>query len=142
MKKNSNIINNPPSKTILSITNANKSFKSKWGITKAVDNVSFDLKQGEIIGLIGESGSGKTTIGRMLIRLIPDYSGFTFLKNYVISGKKIPRKNKIEMRKKIQMIFQDPHASLNNQKTVYSILREPLIVNKVLNGDLQILLKD
>ncbi|MCU9939889.1 ATP-binding cassette domain-containing protein [Mycoplasmopsis felis] len=97
-------------KTILEINNLKKFFVNKNIINKAVDDVSFDLKEGEIVGLIGESGSGKTTIGRSLLRLYDDYNGFVRLDGKLISSKKISRKTNKFMRKNIQMIFQDPMA--------------------------------
>ncbi|MHA3786428.1 ATP-binding cassette domain-containing protein [Mycoplasma sp. Z244C] len=121
-------------KTILEIINLKKYFVNKNAVNKAVDNVSFDVKEGEIIGLIGESGSGKTTIGRSLLRLYDDYNGFVRLDGKIISGKRISRKRKKFMHKNIQMIFQDPMASLNGQNTIYSILKEPLIVNGIIKN--------
>lgn len=121
-------------KDLLKVINLQKFFANKTGILKAVQNVSFNLKEGEIMGLIGESGSGKTTVGRSLIRLYDDYNGFVSLDGEVISGKKLSRKNKLFLHKNMQMIFQDPHTSMNSQKTIFSILKEPLIINKVLKN--------
>ncbi|MGL4343400.1 MAG: ATP-binding cassette domain-containing protein [Metamycoplasmataceae bacterium] len=122
---------------LLKIRNLNKMFYSKNDIVLAVNNVSFDLKKGEIMGLIGESGSGKTTIGNSLIRLYENYSGFVSLDNVIISGKKLSKKNKKFLYKNMQMIFQDPHASLNPQKNIYSILKEPLIINEIMKEEFQ-----
>ncbi|WLP85836.1 ATP-binding cassette domain-containing protein [Mycoplasma seminis] len=121
-------------KTILEVINLKKYFVNKNAVNKAVDNVSFDVKEGEIIGLIGESGSGKTTIGRSLLRLYDDFNGFVRLDGKIISGKRISRKRKKFMHKNIQMIFQDPMASLNGQNTIYSILKEPLVVNGIIKN--------
>ncbi|WP_416738736.1 ATP-binding cassette domain-containing protein [Mycoplasma sp. 005V] len=129
-------------KTILEIINLKKYFVNKNAVNKAVDNVSFDVKEGEIIGLIGESGSGKTTIGRSLLRLYDDYNGFVRLDGKIISGKRISRKRKKFMHKNIQMIFQDPMASLNGQNTIYSILKEPLIVNGIIKNKRKDIRKD
>ncbi|WP_371246728.1 ATP-binding cassette domain-containing protein [Mycoplasmopsis agassizii] len=125
-----NLKNNP--NEVLKVTNLKKYFTSGAGVVRAVDEVSFSLKEGEILGLIGESGSGKTTVGRSLIRLYDDYSGLVTLNGKVISGKKINRNTNKFMRKNMQMIFQDPHTSLNPQHNVFSILKEPLIVNGIL----------
>ncbi|AKF41070.1 peptide ABC transporter ATP-binding protein [Mycoplasmopsis canis] len=121
-------------KTILEITNLKKFFVNKGHVNKAVDDVTFDVKEGEIVGLIGESGSGKTTIGRSLLRLYDDFNGFVRLEGKLISGKRISKKTRKFMRKNIQMIFQDPMAALNGQNTIFSILKEPLIVNKIIKN--------
>ncbi|ADE19374.1 ATP-binding cassette domain-containing protein [Mycoplasma crocodyli] len=118
-------------KVVLGIENLKKYFINKSIINKAVDGVSFNVHEGEIVGLIGESGSGKTTVGRSLLRLYDDVDGFITLDGKIISGKKITRERKRFLHKNIQMIFQDPHASLNGQKTIFSILKEPLMVNGV-----------
>jgi oligopeptide transport system ATP-binding protein len=118
-------------KNLLFVRNLEKYFKNGRSITKAIDNVSFEVKQGEIIGLIGESGSGKTTIGRALIGLIEDVGGYVSFEDKIISGKKISKNRKKFMHRNIQMIFQDPMSSLNPQMTIYEILKEPLVINKV-----------
>ncbi|UWD34382.1 ATP-binding cassette domain-containing protein [Mesomycoplasma molare] len=123
-------------KTILDVKNLKKYFYTKKGILKAVDNVNFKLFEGEVLGLIGESGSGKTTVGRSIIRLYDRYNGQVTLENKIISGKRIGRTKDKFMRKNMQMIFQDPHASLNGQKNVYSILKEPLKVNGIIKEKL------
>lgn len=129
-------------RTILSLDNLKKYFVNQGYINKAVDGVSFDVHEGEIVGLIGESGSGKTTVGRTLLRLYEDYNGFVRLNDKIISGKHITNKRRKFLRRNIQMIFQDPHASLNGQKTVYSILKEPLLVNGVMKEKLDDLFSD
>lgn len=129
-------------KVILNVINLKKYFVNKANITKAVDGVSFTVKQGQIVGLIGESGSGKTTLARALLRLYESYNGFVTLDGTIISGRKIGKKRIREMRQKIQMIFQDPYAALNGQKNVYSILKEPLIVNKIIHKKLVAIFKD
>lgn len=91
--------------------------------TKAVDGVSFTLEQGMTYGLIGESGSGKTTTGRAIIGLNPITDG-----SIIFNGKNITKKRKRpnDFKKDVQMIFQDPYSSLNPRKRVYDILKEPL----------------
>ena len=122
---------------LLKVRNMKKFFHTPAGVLKAIDDVSFDLKQGEILGLIGESGSGKTTVGRCLVRLYEEYSGFVAFDNQIISGKKLTKSKKQFLNKNIQMIFQDPHASLNGQHNIYTILKEPLIVNKIMKQSYQ-----
>ncbi|RIV16555.1 ATP-binding cassette domain-containing protein [Mycoplasmopsis gallopavonis] len=119
---------------ILEISNLKKYFVNGNFVNKAVDNVSFNVKRGEIVGLIGESGSGKTTVGRSLLRLYDDFSGFVTLDNQIISGKRISKKRNKFMRKNIQMIFQDPMAALNGQNNIFSILKEPLVVNGIIKS--------
>ncbi|VEU58579.1 ATP-binding cassette domain-containing protein [Mycoplasmopsis gallinacea] len=122
---------------ILEISNLKKYFVNGSIVNKAVDNVSFNVKKGEIVGLIGESGSGKTTVGRSLLRLYDDFSGFVTLHNQIISGKRISRKRSKFMHKNIQMIFQDPMASLNGQNNIYTILKEPLVVNGIIKNKIK-----
>ncbi|MCT4469377.1 ATP-binding cassette domain-containing protein [Mycoplasma sp. HS2188] len=130
------------SKQILEIQGLKKYFTNGNVINKAVNNVSFNLHEGEIVGLIGESGSGKTTVGRSLLRLYDDFNGFVMLDGKVISGKRISRAQTKFLRKNIQMIFQDPHASLNGQKNIYSTLKEPLIVNGIIKNQIKDIFKD
>lgn len=129
-------------KVILEVENLKKYFTHNGVVNKAVDNVNFKVHEGEIVGLIGESGSGKTTVGRSLIRLYEDFSGIVTLDEQIISGKKITKSKTKFLRKNMQMIFQDPHASLNGQKNVFSILKEPLVVNKMINHQVKDILTD
>lgn len=100
-------------------------FKSKS--LKAVDNVSFTIKKGETLGLVGESGCGKTTVGRTLLHLYKPTAG-----EIKFNGELIKSKNDInEFRKKATMVFQDPYSSLNPRMTVSDIIGEPLDVHKL-----------
>ncbi len=92
---------------------------------KAVNDVSFDIYKGETLSLVGESGSGKTTIGRAIIRINPCSNGVIYYKGKRISGK-LSRKADREVIRKIQMIFQDPAASLNERATIEYIISEGL----------------
>ncbi len=99
---------------------------------KAVDGVSLDLRQGEILGLVGESGCGKTSLGRAMIRLVDPTSGRVVVDGVdFLSLKGNPLR---QARTRIQMIFQDPYASLDPRMTVYDILAEPLRAHQKLGG--------
>ncbi len=102
---------------------------------KAVDNVSFTVDKGETLGLVGESGCGKTTLGRALIRLIPPTSG-----NILFNGKNIahiPEEQLRKMRKDIQIIFQDPYGSLNPRLTIGQAINEPMKIHEILPTEKQ-----
>lgn len=101
----------------------------KQGEVKAVDDVSFYVKKGETLGIVGESGCGKSTTGRLLMRLIEASDG-----KVIFEDKEITSMSKSELRKTrrdIQMVFQDPYASLNPRHSIEQILEEPLIVHGI-----------
>jgi oligopeptide transport system ATP-binding protein len=107
-------------------------FSRHVGDIKAVDDVSFDVYKGETLGLVGESGCGKTTVGRTIIQLYRPTSGSVYYE-----GKDLTRMGGNElraMRRKMQIIFQDPYASLNPRLTVGSIVGEPLEIHHILQG--------
>lgn len=110
---------------VLSIQNLDVVFKNGKKSFKAVDNASFDIYKGETLSLVGESGSGKTTIGRAIVRINPCSAGAIYYKGKKISGK-LSRKEDREVVRKIQMIFQDPAASLNERATIEYIISEGL----------------
>ncbi|MHA1409867.1 MAG: ABC transporter ATP-binding protein [Candidatus Odinarchaeia archaeon] len=99
------------------------------GIVHAVDGVSFSIKRKKTLGLVGESGCGKTTTGRCVLRLIEPTSGEIFFEGKDIT--KFNRKELAEYRRKAQIVFQNPHSSLNPRMTIKSILAEPLKIHKL-----------
>ena len=96
---------------------------------KAVDGVSFNIRPGETLGLVGESGCGKTTVGRTLLRLYEPTGG-----TFRFKGEEVTAKNIGALRKEMQMVFQDPYSSLNPRMTVEDIIGEPLDVHKLYNS--------
>ena len=98
----------------------------KFASLKAVDDVSFDIGRGETLGLVGESGCGKTTVGRTILRLYEPTAG-----QIIFDGEEVTKKNITHMRKQMQMVFQDPYSSLDPRMTVEDIIGEPLDVHKL-----------
>ncbi len=117
--------NNANREVLLSVQNLDVVFKQGKNSFKAVSDVSFDIYKGETLSLVGESGSGKTTIGRAIVRINPCSNGAIYFKGNKISGK-LSRKQDRDVIRKIQMIFQDPAASLNERATIEYIISEGL----------------
>jgi oligopeptide transport system ATP-binding protein len=108
-------------------------FRHKTGSVKAVDGISFSIAKGETLGLVGESGCGKTTAGRTILNLYAPTQG-----KIIIDGRELDPKNSKKMRefrRKTAMIFQDPYASLNPRWTVSAIVSEPLRVHKLFSNE-------
>ena len=117
---------------LLEIRNLRKYFGSGDHPVRAVDDVSFTIHEGETLGLVGESGSGKSTIGRMLIRLIDPTDGEIRLEGRDIA--RIPQRKMRPLRSRMQIIFQDPYASLNPRMRVRQILGEALDTHGLARG--------
>ncbi len=114
---------------MLSVENLKKYFYTSNGIVHSVDGVSFNLRKGETLGLVGESGCGKTTTGRTIIKLYEPDEGKIIFDNQDITH--ITQNEMLPFRKRIQMIFQDPYASLNPRMTAGDIVREPMIIHGI-----------
>lgn len=118
------------SNTLLEVKDLKKYFKVPKGTLHAVDGVSFTIEKGKTLGIVGESGCGKTTAGRAILRLVEPTSG-----QIIFDGVDVVKLNKKEMRnirKDMQLIFQDPFSSLNPRKTITQTIEEPLILSKMI----------
>lgn len=120
------------SKAILEVKNLKKYFQTPKGLLHAVDGLTFDINKGETLGIVGESGCGKSTLGRALLHLHEPTDGEIFYKGEDIT--KVNNQKFRELRKEMQIIFQDPFSSLNPRMTVAEIIREPLIIHKMLSS--------
>jgi peptide/nickel transport system ATP-binding protein len=107
-------------------------FSQKNRFVRAVDGVSFSICKGEVLGLVGESGSGKTTTGRMILRLLQPTSGEVFYKGGAVSA--FSRKDMECLREKMQVIFQDPYASLSPRMSVGRAISHPLLIHDLAKG--------
>lgn len=124
---------------LINITNLKKYFSITKGLlrryigfVKAIDDVSFSLNKGEILGIVGESGSGKTTLARLLLRLITPTSG-----NIEFEGRDLFSLKKQELmnfRRRVQIVFQDPHSSLNPRLKIASTIGEGLVIHKLVKN--------
>jgi len=125
--------------TLLEVKDLKKHFPIRGGIfgravgfVYAVDGVSFKIGKGETMGLVGESGCGKTTVGRCILRLIEPTAGEILFEGEDIA--RIDDKQMIKLRPKMQIVFQDPYASLNPRMTIKDIVGEPMLVNGIAKG--------
>lgn len=119
--------------SFIEIKNLKKYFGTPNGVLHAVDNVSMNIERGTTMGIVGESGCGKSTLGKTLMRLHPATSGQVLVDGVDIVGMK-PREYYKHYLPKIQMIFQDPYASLDPRMTVNQLIAEPLVTNKVIRN--------
>lgn len=113
-------------KEMLKVEGLKKYFQTPAGMLHAVDDVNFSVREGETLGVVGESGCGKSTMGRTILRLHEPTAGSVYFQGKNITG--YDRKRLKELRKDMQMIFQDPFASLNPRMTVSEAIMEPLLV--------------
>ncbi|MEZ4557085.1 MAG: ATP-binding cassette domain-containing protein [Caldilineaceae bacterium] len=131
----------PPGRDILEIKNLRKFFPIRKGLmrrvvghVKAVDDVTFSIRKGETLSLVGESGCGKTTTSRCILRALTPTSGqirFLTENQTVVDVATLPKSGLRPLRRQMQMIFQDPYSSLNPRMTIFEIIGEPLLVNGV-----------
>jgi len=127
------------SEYLITVNNLKKYFPIKKGLVKrtsgnvkAVDGVSFNIQRGQILGIVGESGCGKSTMGRTILRLLPPTGGEVFYE-----GKNVFNMSKREMNKmrtKMQIIFQDPYSSLNPRLPVYDIVGEAMLQHGIVKN--------
>jgi len=136
MNRKGNVMNK---EILLSVNNLQKHFhvhktkESPYPVLKAVDNVNFDIYRGETFGLVGESGCGKSTLGRTILHLLKPTGG-----NIIFDGINIgslSKKGLKSIRKKMQIVFQDPSSSLNPRKRIKDIVLEPMLIHKVFNKE-------
>ena len=115
---------------LVEVKNLKKCFTTSRGILHAVDGVSFNIEEGQTLGIVGESGCGKSTTGRAILRLIEPTSGEVYFK-----GRDVIKYNELELRKarkEMQIIFQDPFSSLDPRKTVSQIISEPIKIHNLI----------
>ena len=127
----SEAVSNPAARSpLVEVKGLKKYFKTKRGLLHAVDDISFSIERGKTLGLVGESGCGKSTAGRAILRLVEPTGGKVYFEGEDIGALKDEQMRK--KRKDMQMIFQDPFSSLNPRKTVSETIAEPLKLNKII----------
>lgn len=117
---------------LLEVERLEKFFDVSAGTLHAVDGVSFKINQGETLGVVGESGCGKSTLGRVVLHLLESTGGTIKFKGEDIT--RVNRTKLSELRRKMQIIFQDPFASLNPRMTIFQTLAEPLVIADICKG--------
>lgn len=123
----------PASAPLIRVNNLKKHFTLKNGAKlHAVDGITFDIRSGETLGLVGESGCGKSTVGNVLMRLLPPTDGEMFFEDQSVF--KAAGRQKLELCKQMQIIFQDPYSSLNPKKTIRAILMEAYKIHRIAKG--------
>jgi peptide/nickel transport system ATP-binding protein len=115
---------------LLEVKDLKKYFRTPYGMLHAVDGVSFSIDQGKTLGVVGESGCGKSTLGRLVIRLLDSSGGTVFFEGQEITDKK----HDSNLKRKMQIIFQDPYSSLNPRMTVKETIVEPMIIHNMYKG--------
>ena len=123
-------------KALLEVKGLKKYFSTPRGMLHAVDDVTFTINEGQTLGVVGESGCGKSTTGRAILRLLEPTGG-----EVLFEGEDLAKLSKEEMRKKrkdLQIIFQDPFSSLNPRKTISQTIAEPLLLNKMVTDKKQL----
>jgi peptide/nickel transport system ATP-binding protein len=126
-------------KTLLEVQNLKKHFKTPKGMLHAVDGVSFKINERQTLGVVGESGCGKSTLGRTIVHLTPRTSGKIIFDGQDIS--KVDGGALKKLRPQMQMIFQDPYASLNPRMSVFQTISEPLIINQRVDNKQELIKK-
>lgn len=121
---------------LIEIRDLKKYFNCPGGVLHAVDGVSLDIEEGTTLGVVGESGCGKSTLGKTIMRLIDPTSGQIFFDGIDIAA--LSQKEFDKIRYEIQMIFQDPYASLDPRMTVQQLIAEPLLVSKSIKSKVEI----
>ncbi len=118
---------------LIEVKNMRKYFKTSRGMLHAVDDVNFTIDKGKTLGVVGESGCGKSTTGRTLLRLLEPDGGEIYFEGNDLS--KLNKKEMRDMRKELQIIFQDPFASLNPRRTISETIMEPMIIHKMYDNN-------
>ncbi len=124
-------------KTILEVKNLTKHFNTSGGVLHAVDGIDFKIKEGRTLGIVGESGCGKSTTGRVILKLLEPTDGQIIFDDVDITN--YSRRQMRPLRQKMQMVFQDPFSSLDPRQTVSRLISEPIIEHKLLKSKSEIL---